>query len=290
MSDEPKSHAAPVEDPFGSVLVGVGGSDRSYVALRYAMGLAAAGGRPLNVTIVDAMPVATVLALASIPGYHEWLLEARRLARLAALAVEARIRNLADEGKVTVCVEHRDGPVTDSLVQAAATASCLVMGKRGHRGDHGGLLGGNAELVIKRTHVPTMLTPQHYTAPTRILAAYAAKGSGTAVLSASVALSRLLHVPLHLLTVERDSGRLTAIQEQGRREVDRLGGSAALEASSGRIVDAIVSRASADTLLVMGAYGHSRLYRMALGSVTEEVVRRTTGPVLLTGKLEPEGR
>ena len=289
MSEERNKQFVSAESPFEAVLVGVGGSERSYVALRYAMDLAEAGGGALNVTVVRTMPASTVLALAEIPGYREWMQEAERLAQLAGLRVDDTIRDLAAEREVTVCVEHREGPVTDRLIEAAATASCLVMGKRGHRGDHGGLLGGNAELVIRRAHIPILLTPSEYTAPTRVLAAYAAKGMGTAVLSTAVTLSRILHVPLQVLTVERDTNRLQTIQEQARRELDRLGGSASLEHSSGRVADAIVSHTAADTLLVMGAYGHPRVYRMALGSVTEEVVRRTTGPVLLAGKPKPAG-
>ena len=289
MNEERNKLAAQAEASFDAVLVGVGGSERSYVALRYAMDLAEAGGGALNATVVRTIPANPVLALSEIPGYREWMLEAERLARLAGLGVERRIEDLSAERGVTVRVEHRDGPVTDRLIEAAGTASCLVMGKRGHRGDHGGLLGGNAELVVRRAHIPVLLTPREYTAPVRVMAAYAAKGAGTAVLSTAVVLSRILHVPLQVLTVERDTNRLQTIQEQARRELDRLGGSASLEHSSGRVADAIVSHTAADTLLVMGAYGHPRVYRMALGSVTEEVVRRTTGPVLLAGKLKPEG-
>ena len=34
----------------------------------------------------------------------------------------------------------------------------------------------------------------------------------------------------------------------------------------------------------MGAYGHSRLYRAVLGSVTEQVVHLVPVPVLITGR------
>ena len=271
---------------FESVVVGVGGSDRSHVALQYAMDLAEAGQQPLRVAIVRAMPTDAVLGLASVPGYRDWLVSAKDLARRAALEVEKSVESLADGRDVTLCVEHCEGPVTDCLVEAADTASCLVMGKRGHRGDHGGLLSVNAEAVVRRVHVPVLLTPREYASPTRVLAAYAAKSGGT-VLAAAVTLSRLLQVPLHLLTVDNDRQRLTRIQEQGLRELEHLGGSATLERDSGRVVDAIIAHATGRCVLVMGAYGHSRVYRMALGSVTEETVRRCSGPVLLAAKPKP---
>ena len=272
---------------FDSVLVGVGGSDRSHVALEYAMDLAEAGQRPLRVAIVEAMPTEAVLGLASVPGYREWLNSAKALAYRGARGVEMRVRSRADGRDVTLCVEHCEGTVTDCLVEAADTATCLVMGKRGHRGDHGGLLSVNAEAVIRRVHVPVLLTPREYATPTRILAAYAANCAGR-VLAVAVALSRLLQVPLHLLTVENDRSRLARTQEQGLRELEDLGGSATLEHDSGRVADAIIAHTASHSVLVMGAHRHSRVYRMALGSVTEETVRRCTGPVLRAAKPEPE--
>jgi len=47
---------------------------------------------------------------------------------------------------------------------------------------------------------------------------------------------------------------------------------------------AILRRAAPDTLVVMGAYGHSRLYRMVLGSTTEQVIHACGGPLLLSRK------
>jgi len=47
---------------------------------------------------------------------------------------------------------------------------------------------------------------------------------------------------------------------------------------------AIIKHCADDTLVVMGAYGHSRLYHMVLGSVAEQVMRFASGPALLSAK------
>ena len=281
LSDSRFGESEPV---YSRVLVGVGGSERSYVALRYALELARQGTQPLRALVVRTPPAGSVLALGSVPGYREWLDDAARLARRSVLAIEAEIHRLAEECGAPVSVEHATGMARDCLVEAAVSASCLVMGKRGHSGAHGGLLGSNTELVVRRTRIPILLTPQKYVAPVRVTAAYAAKEAGASVLSHAVELSRLYEAPLHLLTVARDRARLVDVQKRGREELAARGHTAILESHSGRVADEIVAHARPETVLVMGAYGHARVYRMVLGSVTEEVIRRAPGPILIAGR------
>lgn len=46
------------------------------------------------------------------------------------------------------------------------------------------------------------------------------------------------------------------------------------------VITAAVDRENAD-LLVMGAYGHSRIRQMIVGSTTTEMIQQTKRPVLL---------
>nr|QQZ49413.1 universal stress protein [Phenylobacterium glaciei] len=48
-----------------------------------------------------------------------------------------------------------------------------------------------------------------------------------------------------------------------------------------RVLDTYLSRTQAD-LMVMGAYGHSRLREMILGGATEHMLRRAQLPVLMS--------
>jgi nucleotide-binding universal stress UspA family protein len=279
---------APSESPFcQNVLVGVGGSERSFTALLYAVSLARAGRGTLEAVIIEeqrfsnSMSVATALTLQQLIDVSE------SLARQWAGDVARRVRRVASERGMPVKVTRIQGRVTDGILNAAQRASVVVLGKRGHQAETGNLLGPNTELIVRGTHKPVLLTPDHHVKPKRILLAYAGKVLGPLLLATGVAMAGLFKAPLEILTVADQPARLGRLQEQARLELSNINpnaGSISFHSDSGDPATAIARQTGIETLLVMGAYGHSRLYRMTLGSVTEQVIRQAKGPVLLTGK------
>jgi len=169
-------------------------------------------------------------------------------------------------------------------MEASGRASVLVMGKRGCREDKAGLLGSNTELIVRHTHKPVLLTPGDYRPLKGILLAFAGKDTCPTVLRTGKSLAEALGLPVEVFTVERDPERLQAIQNAAREAF--AGGAQKVRYTSGpgHVAETIAERTETDELLIMGAYGHSRLYHMTLGSVTEQVMRAARGPVLLCAK------
>ena len=212
--------------------------------------------------------------------------DAERLAAIAGDRVERQIQQLARETGLTVAVQRDQGRVADCMVDASGRASLLVLGKFGHRHDHGGLLGTNSELIIRRAHKPVLLTPERFVWPRRVLIAYGGKALGDEVLQTGITCSQALGLPLQVITVERDAARRSSLWEKAKDQFAEAAATATFEHDEGDPSSAIVRRTANDTLLVMGAYGRSKLYRMILGSVTTEVMRAAHGLVLLTAKRE----
>jgi nucleotide-binding universal stress UspA family protein len=77
---------------------------------------------------------------------------------------------------------------------------------------------------------------------------------------------------------------LPAARERIAAQLGERGVSVSFASVDGDPVRVLVQHAEPDTLLVMGAYGHSRLYHVTLGSITERVIRDAHGPVLLASK------
>jgi len=117
-----------------------------------------------------------------------------------------------------------------------------------------------------------------------VLVAYGGKDMGAVALDMGVVIADTLQLPLSILTVERDERRREEIQHRAKQHQPQLGNRASFEHDTGEPAAAILRRAVPDTLAIMGAYGHSRLYRMVLGSVTEQVMRAASGPLLLSRK------
>lgn len=267
------------------IMVAVGGSESSFSALNYAIDFAQAGPRCVKALIVQEALIPPELALAS--GHTLGLL-ADKLAQAAeriADQTERRVREVSARRETSVEVERQAGHVSECVVAAAAQASLVVLGRQGHRADRLGLLGSNTESIVRRAHKPLLITPAQHRRVRRTLVAYGGKDLGESALATGHEIAEALCVPLEVLTVAATTPAGAAIQERARLSIAATTPAPTFSVKSGDPAAAIIARCTGDTLVVMGAYGHSRLYHMVLGSVTEQVVRFAQGPVLLSAKL-----
>ena len=128
---------------FGCLLVGVGGSDRSLTALRYALEIARRTSAEVEGLIVEDVILSCKMFLGHGDSLARFMEEAERLADLAGNRIEQQIRQIAGEIGYPIAIQRNQGRVADCMVDASDRASLLVLGKYGHRPDHGGLLGTN---------------------------------------------------------------------------------------------------------------------------------------------------
>ncbi|UCF34622.1 MAG: universal stress protein, partial [Phycisphaerales bacterium] len=247
------------ESPFcQNVLVGVSGSERSFIALLYAVSLARAGRGTLEAVIVEEQRFSNSMSVAPGPMLQHLIDVSESFARQWAGDVARRVRRVASERGMPVKVTRVQGRVTDGILNAAQQASVVVLGKRGHQAETGDLLGPNTELIVRGTHKPVLLTPDHHVKPKRILLAYAGKSLGPLLLATGVAMAGLFKTPLEVFTVDDQPARLARIQEQARLELSNINpnaGSVSFHSDSGDPASAIAHQTAIDTLLVMGAYG-----------------------------------
>ncbi|MGB2984904.1 MAG: universal stress protein [Phycisphaerae bacterium] len=273
---------------FNHLLVGVGGSDRSLTALRYALEIARRTSAEVESLIVEDVILSCRLFLGHGDSLRRFMEEAERLAGLAGNRVEQEIQRIAREIGCPVAIQRDQGRVADCMIAASGPASLLVLGKYGHRTEHGGLLGTNTELIVRRAHKPVLLTPERFAWPSRVLIAYGGKSLDDAVLRTGITCSQALDLPMKVITIERDAGHRSFLWEKAKNEFPELAAAAAFEHDDADPPSAIARRTANDTLLVMGAHGRSKLHRMILGSVTAAVMRAAQGLVLLTAKREQD--
>ena len=183
---------------------------------------------------------------------------------------------------VDTCMQH--GPLPQILAGLAETSRLLVLGKRGFSSaDAHGHMGVHVERVIRTVQRPVLLTQQHYKTPQRIMLAY--DGSATAQKSLQMlAASPLCRgLPVHLVMAAADS-------ESSRSE---LNSAAELMRSAGfdtktAIVDGepevVLHQYQQEhviDLLVMGAYGHSRIRQFIVGSTTTAMICKAKCSLLI---------
>ncbi len=205
-----------------------------------------------------------------------------RVARLRGKAIlEDAVSQLSDHPVITL---QRHGSLVETLDEFEASATLLVIGKRGGHADSApGHLGSNLERVVRRALIPVLVAARTFQPIHRFLIAF---DGGPSALKAvhHLATGPLLRgVDCRLVAVGRPGGDLAIALEKSADDLRNAGFNVTASLVSGdpeEIIAAQVREHSID-LLVMGAYGHSRIREFILGSTTTTLIRTCHVPVLL---------
>lgn len=178
----------------------------------------------------------------------------------------------------------RYGDLIETLTTLQPEARALVIGKRGE-GSAGAFehLGSNLERIIRSASVPVFVAAREFRPIASVLIAY----DGSA--SADRAVERMVKSPVFggLSAVLAHAGTDTpAIRRQMEAAQARLvdaGLQVGLVIEAGEPEVALLHKIAAEgfDLLVMGAYGHSRIRNLIIGSTTTAMIRACKVPVLI---------
>lgn len=213
-------------------------------------------------------------------------LDARR--NKLALEQGQRMLEAARERAVADGIEHpylrqRHGLLVDALAELESDTELLVMGKYGEAHSDGVAVGDNVEKVIRSLYSPVLLAHGEFREPREIMLAFDntdTTRAGIDMLCDSPLFSTLT---CHLVTVSKDGDTVSAELAAAEKRLAENGHAVKTAVLNGDIEPAL-HRYQQDNnvdLVVMGAYGHSRLREWLLGSTTNEMIRHATVPHLL---------
>jgi len=208
-----------------------------------------------------------------------------RLARERGTVIltEAR-RHLAEAGVESVTTEQLHGRLVESVTRMEEGAGMVVLGKRGEAADFAKLhLGSNLERVIRGSIRPVLVTSRKFHPIEKFLIAY---DGGPSVEKAIVfaqenPLLKGLHC--HLLRAGKIDSDAEWFLNEAAGKLRAVGYEVTVAAVAGDPEHAIAEAMERDHigLLVMGAYGHSRIRQLMVGSTTTAMVRTCKVPVLM---------
>ncbi|MBB1061442.1 universal stress protein [Marilutibacter spongiae] len=188
---------------------------------------------------------------------------------------------LAEQVDVDAECRLRHGALVDNLLDIEDDVRLFVVGKRGEHADFARAHpGSNLERVVRAVHRPVLVAARAFKAPTRFMVAFDGSATTRKCVEMVVASPLLAGLPCRLLAVgdaepEGFQAAAARLREAGY-EVD----AECLAGAPDTVIAAEVERHRID-LLVMGAYGHSRIRQLIVGSTTTTVLRQCTIPVLL---------
>jgi nucleotide-binding universal stress UspA family protein len=208
-----------------------------------------------------------------------------RMARLkgSAILADAAAR-LSAAGVAEVETLQRHGTLIDTLEELEPAAEIVVIGKRGEHCDFAkGHLGGQLQRVIRASVRPVLVAARAFQPIERFLIAY--DGGASALKAVDFVLSSplLKGLTCHVLRAGKVDDSAQKGLEEIAEKLAQAGYTVLPTLQPGppdQIITETVNRNAID-LLVMGAYGHSPIRQLILGSTTTTMVRTCQIPVLM---------
>lgn len=187
-------------------------------------------------------------------------------------------------GVTDVKLTQRHGSLVECLTEAEPRTDLVVIGKRGENAavamDH---LGANLERVIRASHRPILVASRAFHPIKRMVIAFDNGPSARKAVEYAAREPLLKGLDCHLLTVGTASEETDRHLGWARGVLEANGYSVRTETIAGAAEEMIrkVVEPEAGCLLVMGAYGHSRIRQFIVGSTTTTMVRTCHVPVLM---------
>ncbi|GAB5508313.1 MAG: universal stress protein [Rhizobiaceae bacterium] len=207
-----------------------------------------------------------------------------RLAQQKGRAILDGARAEAAATGVAVNTKLRNGDLLEALGDLEADAEIVVIGKRGEAADFARLhLGSNMERVVRASKKPVLVAARAHEPAKHFLIAYDGGASANRAVDYLVSSPLLKGLKCTVLSVGADTPEnrsrleapVTRLTEAGFEVNSVLAPGEPEEVISAHVEEGGVG------LLVMGAYGHSRIRALVIGSTTTELVRRCKIPVLM---------
>lgn len=193
-----------------------------------------------------------------------------RAAALGVSQLEARLRH---------------GEMVDSLLEVEAQARLFVLGEHYHASQATRIhLDHHVERVIRSVKRPVLVAAgERFEAPQRVVIAFDGSVTAHKVIETVAASPMLVGLPVLLVMAGSDKPAARQQLEVGRQTLTAARFDVSVELVAGepeQVLPALV-KAQGAALLVMGAYGHSRIRHLIVGSTTTTVLRLSEVPVLL---------
>ena len=209
---------------------------------------------------------------------------AKLLQKQGWLDLEEASARIEAAGVRDVVTTLRHGDLLDTLAAEEAAADLVVIGKRGEAADFAaGHLGSNLERILRASQTPVLVAARAWRPIRRFMIAFDGRASALKIVDEASRSPLFQGIEGLLLMAGDETPKAREALDSAAAQL-RAGGIAVdvrIEAGAPTaVVPRAVERDGVD-LLVMGAYGHSRLRTLMIGSTTSETIRASRVPILV---------
>lgn len=189
----------------------------------------------------------------------------------------------AGQVKQNISTLHKRGSLAETVTELQDLYEIIFIGKRGeHADDNSEFLGSNFEKVARAIHKPLFVAPPHNHDIKKFVLAYDCKDNARLALDFVCNNPLLQNLECHLLSINlKDQGKAAA---EAASKIEKAGfaltQSTDLKGNPEEIIAHYVEHHHID-LLLTGAYSHSKMRSILLGSTTANLIKSCKIPLLL---------
>jgi nucleotide-binding universal stress UspA family protein len=187
-------------------------------------------------------------------------------------------------GEIAVETRLRQGDLVDTITAKEDTGDMIVIGKRGEAAglasEH---LGSNLERIVRASRKPVFVANRAFREIGRVLVAFDGGPSSLKAVDHVARSPLLAGLGITLVFAGAETSQMRQALDNAAATLRAGGFEASIEIRAGE-PEKVLAQMTAEgghDLLVMGAYGHSRVRTLIIGSTTTEMIRSCRVPILL---------
>lgn len=193
-------------------------------------------------------------------------------------------QHIIDSGYNAPRTVQRVGRLVDEIEQYDDYCQLLVMGRQGaNENEDAARLGSHVEHVIRTTDKPTLLTWERFSEPKKVMLAF--DGSETCRKGVDMLANSTLFkgIECHLVMVADPDPHNLEQLEVARLQLEVAGLRAVSALLQGEVKKHLLNYQEQHDmdLVIMGAYGHSRIRQWLLGSITDLMLQESSRTLLI---------
>lgn len=198
--------------------------------------------------------------------------------------LEAAAHRAQSHCSITASILQRHGPLVETLLELEPVTRLVVMGQHHVPGPASKWsLDQNAERAVRSLSRPILVVAGDFRAPERFVIAFDGSPTGRKMVDTVAGSPLLRGLACHVIMVGDQSG---AARDSMTWAAERLAEADFSTTTTQRTgdADAVLRDYTQEVdgdLLVMGAYGHSRIRHLIMGSTTSTLLRTSPVPILI---------
>lgn len=188
------------------------------------------------------------------------------------------------DGAGPVSQRLRQGDILEAVSELEPEIRAIVIGKRGEASgfasDH---LGSNLERIVRSSRVPVFVASRSFKPVSKVLVAFDASASTGKAIARMADSAVFRNMSVTLVHAGEETAAMRALMDEAQLALRAVGLKTAAEFAPGEPEAALKAKIAEQgfDLLVMGAYGHSRIRSLIIGSTTTAMIRAVKIPLVL---------